>query len=61
MGQLSRVFVRGKSISRLQKNSILEEKSISITMWTSRKEFHRLNFQTDERVDTQSTIKGYHV
>ena len=48
-----------REISRLRKNSILEEKSIFITIWTSRKEFHRWNFQTDERVDTSVAIKSY--
>ena len=45
-------------ISRLRKNSILEERSIFIAIWTSRKEFQRWNFQTDERVDTRFAIKS---
>ena len=61
IGQLSRLFVWEKFISGLRKNSILEEKYIFITIWRSRKKFHRWNFQTDNWVDTRVTFKRYRV
>ena len=39
----------------------MQEKSIFITIWTSRKEFQRLNVPNGERVDTRDAIKRYRV
>lgn len=60
-GAVIKIFCLRKIYLSLRINSILEEKPIFITIWTSGKELHRWNFQINDRLDTRIATKKYGV